>query len=229
MTATKDIAAKYLSPTQFAIGITSGIETITQTLKSHVQRYITNPLTQNMPPSRVLLILNLIIIFNTISMTKAREIIYDNFQHLLPLFDILYSDTSKCWYRQPNGHRNSSQGCPFAAFLACPVLDSVTKPIQEKLIQRVQARKTKKLDLDDGQGSTGLMMSYIDDTTVSLPYEDLRFFLHEFNRLGTPLGCKLNPKNAKSSHQPTTSHQNTFSPKKIKKILNTPKHITAIP
>jgi len=122
--------------------------------------------------------------FNQVSMRKAREIIYNNFPHLLPLFDILYFDDTKCWYRNADSNKSfiwrregSSQGYAFAAFLATLVLDHVITSINTELAQRTASRKTRNMESDDGHGIRALIMSYIDDTTVSIAYEDLRFFL----------------------------------------------------
>ena len=133
-------------------------------------------------------------------MKKAREIIYNTFPHLLPLFDILYYEDTKCWYRKPDGSRDfiwrregSSQGCPFAAFLASLVLCNIINTINQELAQRASSRKTNGDTSDDGLGTRALIMSYIDDTTVSIGYDDLRFFLDRFKQLGDPLGCILKP------------------------------------
>jgi len=200
MSATKDEAAQFLSPTQFAIGLSSGIDVITHSIQTHVQRYIERPAQQQSPPTRAILILDLKNMFNQVSMKKAREIIYTNFPHLLPLFDILYYDNTKCWYRKPDGRRDflwrregSSQGCPFAAFLASLVLSDIINTINLELSQRASLRKTQSQTSDDGQGTRALIMSYIDDTTVSIGYDDLRFFLDRFKELGEPLGCILKP------------------------------------
>jgi len=200
MSATKDVAAQYLAPTQFAIGLSSGIDTITHSIQTHVSRYIERPSIQQSPPTRAILILDLKNMFNQVSMKKAREIIYNDFPHLLPLFDILYYEDTKCWYRKSDGRRDfiwrregSSQGCPFAAFLASLVLSDIINTINQELEQRAHLRKAQGIISDDDQGTRALIMSYIDDTTVSIGYDDLRFFLDRFKELGEPLGCILKP------------------------------------
>jgi len=108
-------------------------------------------------------------------MKKARDVTFHKFPHLLPLFDILYFNNTKCWYRKSDGSRNfiwrqegSSQGCPFAAFLAGLVLHDVIDTINSELAQRATDRKSQNKDSDDGQGTRALIMSYIGDTTVSI-------------------------------------------------------------
>jgi len=133
-------------------------------------------------------------------MVKSCQIIYSHFPHLLPLFDILYYDDTKCWYRQPDGRRayilrreGSSQGCPFADFLAYLVLDDIIKQIDTELHALATARKNSNCVSDDGLGTRAIIMSYIDDTTVSIGFQDLKFFLDRFKTLGAPLGCTLKP------------------------------------
>jgi len=55
--------------------------------------------------------------------------------------------------------------------------------------ERATARKTSNYIFDDGLGTRAVVMSYIDDTTVSIGYQDLKFFFNRFNELGLPLGC----------------------------------------
>jgi len=201
MSVSKDLACEFLSPNQYAIGLSSGMDIITQqTMQAHTTRYLPTPENSNPTPSCAILILDLKNMFNSVSMVKSREIIHSQFPHLLPLFDVLYYEDTKCWYRQPDGRRNfilrkesSSQGCPFAAFLACLVLDDIIKKIDNELHVRATSRKNTNCISDDGLGTRAIVMSYIDGTTVSIGFEDLKFFLDRFNELGTPLGCVLKP------------------------------------
>jgi len=133
-------------------------------------------------------------------MVKAREIIYLDFSHFLPLFDILYYNQTKCWYRCPDSSRNYilrkegfSQGSPFAVFLAALVLDSVIKKINIELGQRATARKSNHLPSNNGLSTSATIMSYIDETTMGISYEDLRYFQDRFKELGDPLERILKP------------------------------------
>jgi len=125
--------------------------------------------------------------FNSVSMAKSCEVVYHKFPHLLPLFDVLYYEDTRCWYRRPDRHRDyllrkeeSSQGCPFAAFLACLVLDDVIKQIDMELHERARTRKNNNCISDDGLDTRAVVMSYIDDTTASIENQDLQFFLDRF-------------------------------------------------
>jgi len=200
----KDHIASHLAPSQFAIGYNAGIEIITQTMQLQAERYLpTNP-TTTIPPPRAILMLDLTNMFNSISMARAREIIFKRFPYLLPLFDTLYYNPTKCWYRSESGDRHhflrmegSSQGCPFAAMLACLVMHDVLTPIIDKLQQRAQLRRGDANRDDDGLGSMAITMTYIDDCTVSIHYEDISFFMDEFNKAGRQMGCTLKPQKCK--------------------------------
>jgi len=192
MSISRDVIAVHLAPHQFAIGLHAGLDFVAHTMQTQAERYL------SLPPSRAILLLDLVNMFNTISMVKARDLIYEHFPHLLPLFDVLYYQPSKCWYRNPAGEREfflrqegSSQGCPFAAFLACLVLHEVLSPISKELSKRAATRKSNDDPGDDGLGSNAILMSYIDDCTLSLHYVDLLYFIEKFNEIGHPLGCKL--------------------------------------
>ena len=204
MMVTKDHIAAYLAPSQFAIGYNAGIEIITQTMQLQSDRYLPQHPTSTTPPPRAILMLDLVNMFNSISMVHSREIIHKRFPYLLPLFDTLYYYPTKCWYRTGTGHREfflrlegSSQDCPFAAMLACLVMHDVLTPIIEKRKQRAQTRRNHASLDDDGLGSMAITMTYIDDCTVSINYEDLSFFMDEFNKAGKQMGCTLKPQKCK--------------------------------
>ena len=219
MSVSRDAIATYLSPHQFAIGLNAGLDFVTHTMQTQVDRYITEPPTSSNPPSRAILLLDLANMFNTISMVRARDLIFKHFPHLLPLFDTLYYSPTKCWYRDPTGARHhflrqegSSQGCPFAAFLACLVLHEVIQPLSTKLAQRAHTRKRLDGANDDGLGSLAVIMTYIDDCTASVHYDDLRFFIEEFDRIGTPLGCVLKQQKCKILTSTTNTHPRGILP-----------------
>ena len=137
-------------------------------------------------------------------MARAREIIHNKFPYLLPLFDTLYYHPTKCWYRTESGERKfflrlegSSQGCPFAAMLACLVMHDVLTPIIADLQKRAHRRRNHPTNDDDGLGSMAITMTYIDDCTVSINYEDIQFFMDEFNAIGRRMGCTLKPQKCK--------------------------------
>ena len=204
MMVSKDHIAAYLSPSQFAIGYNAGIDIITQTMQLQADRYLPKDHQSTTPPPRAILMLDLTNMFNSISMARAREIIYKRFPYLLPLFDTLYYDPTKCWYRTETGERRfflrlegSSQGCPFAAMLACLVMHDVLTPIIAKLHERALRRRNHPTNDDDGLGSMAITMTYIDDCTVSINYEDIQFFMDEFNALGKQMGCTLKPQKCK--------------------------------
>jgi len=212
---TKDAAAQFLAPSQFAIGLSAGMDFVTHMTQSQVERYIAKDPSSTTPPSRALLILDLVNMFNNVSMVRARDIIYTKFPHLLPLFDMLYYDETRCYYRDTTGDRNfflrhegSSQGCPFAALLACLILHDILEPIEKQLQQRANQRKNSHQNSDDSFGSRAITMCYIDDTTISIHYDDIRFFFDAFEAAGPPLGCFLKPQKCKiltstNKHSPT--------------------------
>ena len=76
MAATKDKAAAYLAPTKFAIGLSGGMNMVTQTLQTQTNHHIATPTAHNLPHTRAILTLDLTNMFNSVSMVRAREKIY---------------------------------------------------------------------------------------------------------------------------------------------------------
>jgi len=72
-------------------------------------------------------------------------------------------------------------------------LDDIIKTIDSELHIRATSRKNTNKLSDDGLGTRAIVMSYINDTTVSIDFEDLKFFLDRFTELGAPSGCVLKP------------------------------------
>jgi hypothetical protein len=87
---------------------------------------------------------------------------------------------------------------------------NLLKQLNEQLCLRAQHCLHSRNPGDDGQGShSASTHSFIDDTFVFLPYEDLLTFIRDFKELGPPLGIKLNHTNTKifttTSTQPSPS------------------------
>jgi len=66
------------------------------------------------------------------------------------------------------------EGCPFAALLAWLVLHDVLTPMRKELKRRALVQKQTQGHDDDDQGSLAIIMSYIDDCTLSIPYTLIR-------------------------------------------------------
>ncbi|KAL7501910.1 hypothetical protein ACHAXN_000070 [Cyclotella atomus] len=124
--------------------------------------------------------------FNAVSRERLREIISEKFPTLEAYSDLIYDGKGETFVRLENGQwtvipvsEGFSQGCP-----ASPVF--INYPT------RTEQRKALGDTGDDGLGSIGLILAYVDDVNVMLHHDDIEYFLRRFIELGGPLGAILN-------------------------------------
>ena len=219
-----NIFTKYLLPYNYAIGVRGGTNFIYHTLSCEVDKYMkrTKEETSTNPPTRCLISLDIQNMFNEISRQKTKEIISNNFPHLIKYTNLLINEPTQCWYLKPSGgwdffnqEEGLPQGCPFSPVFAALVLHSIIKPIDKELKKRAQTRYEKGLLGDDKKGSRTNLMAYVDDLNCVIPYEDAYFFCKKFKELATKIGLKLNNKKSsiltntnKISIKPFISNQN---------------------
>ncbi|KAL7506944.1 hypothetical protein ACHAXN_009287 [Cyclotella atomus] len=72
------------------------------------------------------------------------------------------------------------------------VLHDILSQIQPELENRATQRKAAGDLGDDGNGSTGFSLAYVDDVNAVLHHQDVEYFLERFKTLGEPLGAILN-------------------------------------
>jgi hypothetical protein len=191
-------AAEFLLPQgQFGIGIPSGLDYIIHTTMADIERYLSLS-----SPTRALLMLDIINMFNAVSREACRSVLErnDKFRALLPFFDMLYSSNNLCWYRKPDGTfatfeqaEGFAQGCPLSPFFASLVLNILLSELNSELQLRAKTRlKNHTYPGDDNKGSQSQTKSFIDDTNALLAYRDLTWFLERFAELGEHLGIFLN-------------------------------------
>ena len=85
-----------------------------------------------------------------------------------------------------------SQGCPASPVFAALVLHEILSKIQPELEKRTLQRKAAGDLGDDGHGSIGFSLGYVDDVNAMLSHHDVEYFLQMFKKLGEPLGAILN-------------------------------------
>jgi hypothetical protein len=182
--------AEILTPHgQLGIAISGGLDFICHSTQAQVSEFMSSP----QQSSRTLLSLDITNMFNAISRQACRFQLtkYPSLQPLLPFFDLLYSNPNTCWHKSPTKHFDNfpqwegfAQGCPLSGAFSDLVLTMVLQPINEEL----QARhKSRKID-----SPPPVTLSYHDDTSIVIPYEDISWFLNRFQELGDPLGIRLN-------------------------------------
>ena len=191
--------AEHLLPYNFAVGVSGGCDVIIKTMQLGVDRYITEPEMENRLPTRSLVSLDIVNMFNAVSREELREIIADVFPTLEGFADMLYEDEGQTYVRMGDGSwavigvkEGFSQGCPLSPVFAALVLNSILTKLQSELEARAKARLAAGDKGDDGRGSIGLVMAYVDDVNALLHHDDVHWFLKKFVELATPRGGVLN-------------------------------------
>ncbi|KAL7501804.1 hypothetical protein ACHAXN_000136 [Cyclotella atomus] len=137
--------------------------------------------------------------FNAVSRERLREIIAEKFPTLEPYADLIYDGPGETFVRMENGEwriiavtEGFSQGCPASPVFAALVLHDILSKIQPELEKRALQRKAAGDLGDDGHGSIGFSLGYVDDVNAMLSHHDVEYFLQMFKKLGEPLGAILN-------------------------------------
>jgi hypothetical protein len=130
---------------QFGVGIPSGVDFIMHTTMADLERHLNSD-----SPTRALLLLNIINMFNAVLREACRSMleIHKQFCLLLPLFDMLCSANNNCWCCKPDGTfdafertKGFAQGCPLSPFLASLVPHILLADINTQLKQCATIRK----------------------------------------------------------------------------------------
>jgi hypothetical protein len=77
--------------------------------------------------------------------------------------------------------------------LSSIVLHHILKQVDKKLRDKAHIRKLQKRTIsDDGEGGIPIIMAYMDDVNFIVPYTDVELLLETFDRIGAPLGARMN-------------------------------------
>jgi hypothetical protein len=187
-----DIAELYAPDGQCGIAIKGGLEFIVHKAQAQYHLFIDKPNKQKEPASRVLLLLDITNMFNEISRDACRLLLLarPELKDTVPYFDQMCKEPNRCWYKTDKGTyrhfqqpKGFAQGCPLSGSYAPIVLSLLLKKISKELI----ARQNQNSDIPSPHAS-----SFIDDTNLFLPLQDVEWFIKRFDELGTPMGIKLN-------------------------------------
>jgi hypothetical protein len=187
-----DIAELHAPDGQHGIAIKGGLEFIVHKAQAQCHLFIDRPNKQKEPVSRVPLLLDVTNMFNEISRDACRllSLATPELKDMAPCFDQTHKEPNRCWcktdkgtcrhFQQPEGF---AQGCPLSGSHAAIVLSLLLKKINKELV----ARQNQNSDIPSPHTS-----SFIDDTNLFLPLQDVEWFVKRFNELGTPTGIKSN-------------------------------------
>ena len=162
-------------------------------------KYISEPEAEEKLPPRALVSLDIINMFNAISREDFRSIVATVFPRIEAFADMLYKESEETYVKMEDGswavikvEEGFSQGCPVSPVFAAIVLNAILRKIQPHLEARARLWLSEGHPGDDGHGTLGLIMAYVDNVNVLLHHDDIEFFLDEFTRLARPRGGILN-------------------------------------
>ena len=191
--------AEYVLPFNFAIGVGGGVDVVIKTTQLAVDKYIIDKENAGELPSRSLVSLDLINMFNSVSRERLREIISSEFPALESFADLIYDGEGETFVKLENGDwsiipvcEGFSQGCPASPVFAALVLNTIIRKIYPELEARARQRLANGDKGDDGLGGLAILMAYVDDVNSVIYHDDIEFFLRRFTELATPLGAVLN-------------------------------------
>ena len=157
------VLAEHLLPYNFAIGVSGGCDVVIKTMQLGVDKYITERESSRQLPTRALVSLDLVNMFNAVSREELREIISNDFPALEHFADMLYEEDGETYVRMGDGSwsvidvtEGFSQGCPLSPVFAALVLNSILRQLQPQLEARAKSRLARGDKGDDGKGSIGL-------------------------------------------------------------------------
>jgi hypothetical protein len=187
-----------LLPLNFAFGVGCGCDVIIKTLQLAVDKYIIEQEKNNDLPTRSLVSLDIKNMFNAVSRERLRELVSQHFPTLEAFADVIYEEPGETYVRLENGEweiirvtEGFTQGCPVSPVFAALVLNDILSKIKLELNSQAEQRRINGEPGDDGLGTLGLILAYVDDCNILLHHEDVLYFLNRFKELAEPLGAVL--------------------------------------
>ena len=189
----------YLLPHNFAAGVKGGMEFLVSTIQQEYDNYIATPIKQNTCPTRAIVSIDIINMFNSISKERVREIIKEKFPHLSAVIDLLYKDDFNMYikYHDNTWHtipvkEGFTQGCPLSPILASLVLQDVLIAVDIVMKKQARDRLKDKNRYDDNLGGVCNILGWMDDVNCAIPIPDILLFMETFETEAKKVGAILN-------------------------------------
>ena len=144
-----DFASLLLPFGQFGVAVSGGIDFMSHLATAQFDNFIAKPLKAGKAPTRALLLLDIINMFNQLSRDAARDALAaePTLHSILPYFDLMYSTANYCYFTRPDGtldyfaqEEGFPQGDPLSVALVCMVLLQLLRPLNTHLKQRAEDR-----------------------------------------------------------------------------------------
>jgi hypothetical protein len=85
------------------------------------------------------------------------------------------------------------QGCPLSPIFASLVVAELHEQVDRLLKQQATEQFLSGDHGNDGNRGVTHLLGYIDNISACTPLDDLQFLCEQFDQLGSPLGCFINP------------------------------------
>jgi hypothetical protein len=92
-----------LWPHNFAVGVEDGMDLIIKSSQLEMEKYITNPQKRGDAPTRCLISIDLVNMFNEISRDELFKVIEAEYPELVPLISMLYDNPGTVFYKMADG------------------------------------------------------------------------------------------------------------------------------
>jgi hypothetical protein len=192
--------AHHLLPYNWAVGSPNGNDFIVKAMQLKIEKYISTPESQGHLPTRAAVFFDLTNQFNSVSREAFFDVISNSFPEILPLTTLFYSDPGTVHHKWADGTWRTltmaegvSQGCPLSPIFASLVVACLLRPLDHLLRNRATLRLQNGDPGDDGSGGITHLLGYVDDVSTCTPLADIEFLCQNFDLLGRPLGCFINP------------------------------------
>ena len=192
--------ARHLLPFNWAVGAPNGNDFIVKAMQLKIEKYISTPKSTGNLPTRAAVFFDLTNQFNSISREAFLDVITKSFPEILPLATLFYSEPGTVHHKWADGtwrtlvmEEGVSQGCPLSPIFASLVVACLLRPLDKLLKERAKQRLQNGNPGDDGSGGITHLLGFVDDVSTCTPLEDIEFLCQNFDRLGRPLGCFINP------------------------------------
>jgi hypothetical protein len=138
----KEMFAQHMLPFNYTVGIPNGVNLIINIMQLQVQKYISTPMSRNLPPTQAVVFFNLTNMFNSVPRHSLFQVIAKSFPEVQPVPTLFYKQAGTVHQKWADGtwrtipmEEGISQGCPLSPIFASLVVAELLKPVDHLLKQ----------------------------------------------------------------------------------------------
>jgi hypothetical protein len=196
----KEKFSQHMLPFNYTVGTPNGANLIINTMQLQVKKYISTPMSNNLPPTWAAVFFELTNMFNSVTRHLFFQVIAKSFPEILPVMALFYNQASTVHHKWADRtwrallmEESVSQGCPLSPTFASLVVAELLEPVDHLLKQRATEQLFSSNHGNDSNRGVTQLLGYVNDVSACTPPDDLQFLCKQFNQLGSQLGCFVNP------------------------------------